>query len=139
MKKLDTYELATSGVFEKYDYYGLRTLTDDEDYNIGDIARASYDWDYDNDQSTYETDDPQELDGTAALELPVDSYNNTPEEIEQAIKTALSKSDCYMGSKKVLLGGYYASYGADEGEIDIEDAEVLAILDPQTGKWNIER
>lgn len=43
------------------EYIGIRHLADDEHYNVGDYCRNSYDWDYEHDCSTYETDEPQEL------------------------------------------------------------------------------
>ena len=47
-------------------YIGFRKPTDDESYNIGDQCRNSYDWDYEYDLSSYNTENPIELDGTCA-------------------------------------------------------------------------
>lgn len=51
-------------------YIGIRHLADDEHYNVGDYCRNSYDWDYELDRSTYDTEEPQELPGTCAYNIP---------------------------------------------------------------------
>nr|DAG56954.1 MAG TPA: hypothetical protein [Caudoviricetes sp.] len=104
--------------------FGIRHLSDDENYNIGDIVRNSYDWNYELDHSTYEDEAPVELDGACAYELNIDSINDTDEEIQNKLNIALEESKCYSGDV-VLLGSDWAGYGQDENEIIMQDAEVL--------------
>ena len=104
--------------------FGIRHLSDDENYEIGDDVRNSYDWNYELDHSTYYDEDPVELDGACAYELNIDSINDTDEEIQNKLNTALEESKCYFGDV-VLLGSDWASYGQDKNEIIMQSAEVL--------------
>ena len=104
--------------------FGIRHLSDDENYDIGDYVRNSYDWNYELDHSTYEDEEPVELDGACAYELDIDSINDTDEEIKNKLNTALEESKCYFGDV-VLLGSDWASYGQDKNEIIMQSAEVL--------------
>ena len=103
------------------EYLGIRWLAEDENYDVGDICRNSYDWDYDMDVSTYETDG-RELDGTCAIKLRFDDYE--PETIKEELERVL-KNYSYWG-KPVLIGGDRMTYGMDDDEIIIEMAEVIA-------------
>lgn len=105
--------------------FGVRHLCEDENYEIGDETRCFYDWDYEYDCSTYETDDPVELNGSCAYELSIDKEYDSDEEIEKMVKTALEESSCYNGDKIVLLGCDVAYYGNDDGEIVMMNAEVI--------------
>lgn len=107
------------------EYIGIRHLADDEHYNIGDYCRNSYDWDYEYDRSTYDTDEPQELSGTCAYDTGIQSAWDDPEEIKDKLKKAIKASDIYYGDI-VILAGNRATYGNDENEIIIEDAIVIA-------------
>lgn len=106
-------------------WIGIRHLADDENYEIGDYCRNSYDWDFENDQSTYNTDDPQELSGTCAYNTRIQIGWDEPEEIAEKLEKALKASACYMG-EIVIISGNRAEYGNDDGEIIIKDATVLA-------------
>lgn len=110
-----------------YSYFGIRHLTDDEEYNVGDICRNSYDWDYESDCSSYDTDEPVELDGTCAYRVDIDLAWDDDSEIEAKIQDALDSSDCYSG-RAVIIAGNRAEDGADDCEIIISNAEVLAIM-----------
>ncbi len=109
-----------------YTVLGIRGLTEDENYKINDICRNSYDWDYENDMSSYNTENPVELNGTCAMAVLFDSDDYTEEEIEIKIQDTL-KSFNYSG-KKVLVGGNRFEYGADPSEVIIEDAKVIRFL-----------
>lgn len=104
--------------------FGIRHLSGDENYEIGDDVRNSYDWNYELNHSTYEDEEPVELDGSCAYELDIDSINDTDEEIQNKLNTALEESKCYFGDV-VLLGSDWASYGKDKNEIIMQSAEVL--------------
>ena len=104
--------------------FGIRHLSNDENYGIGDEVRNSYDWNYELDHSTYEDEEPVELDGSCAYELDIDSINDTDEEIQNKLNIVLEESKCYFGNV-VLLGSDWASYGNDENEIIMKYAQVL--------------
>ena len=109
------------------EYIGIRHLADDEHYNVGDYCRNSYDWDYEHDCSTYETDEPQELPGTCAYNTKIHSGWDEPDEIKSKLQKALNASKVYYGNI-VIIGGDRVTYGNDEGEIIIEDAVVIATV-----------
>lgn len=117
-------ELAEKIISSNYEYIGIRHLTEDEDYKVGDYCRSSYDWDYENDRSSYETDDPEELPGTCAYNTRIDPAWDDEEEVIGKIKNAISESSCYSG-KIAIIAGNYAEYGNDPEEIIIRDAEVI--------------
>lgn len=104
--------------------FGIRHLADDENYNVGDEVRNSYDWNYELDHSTYEDDEPVELYGACAYDVNIDSINDTDDEIIKQLKKALEESKCYYG-KAVLLGSSWSEYGQDANEIIMQNAEVL--------------
>ncbi len=134
---LSISELVQSGVLDAYNYIGVRTPTPDENYAVGDTARESYDWDFENDQSTYETDG-RTLGGTSAVDIVRYRFQDSPEEVEAALLSALDASKNYVGDRKVIIGGERQRYGDDPGETIIENAKVLAVYDPKSGKWKTE-
>lgn len=110
-----------------YGWIGIRHLEDDEDYNIGDYCRNSYDWDFEHDCSTYETSEPRELPGTCAINTHIQALWDTPDEIIDKLEKSLKMSNCYYG-EAVIIAGNSAEYGNDEGEIIILDAVVICNL-----------
>ena len=132
---MTTAQLAGSDALKEYEYIGVRSLTPDEKYKVGDTARESYDWDFENDRSTYDTDG-RTLGGTAAINIVRDRHQDGPKEVEAALREALNASDGYEGERKVIIGGSRQRWGDDPSETIIENAKVLAVLDPKTGKWN---
>lgn len=108
-----------------YEVIGIRHIASDESYKVGDYTRNSYDWDNENDLSSYETN-PKELDGTSAYFTGIDTLDDE-EEIETKILSALEESKVYSGAA-ILLGGDRYDWGNDDNEIIIEDAEVLYIF-----------
>ncbi|WP_024735311.1 hypothetical protein [Enterocloster asparagiformis] len=113
-----------------YNWIGIRHLADDENYQIGDYCRNSYDWNYEYDCSTYDTDEPQELPGTCAYNTKIDCSWDDPEKIAEKLAKAIENAN-YIGTP-VIIGGDRAEYGNDEGEIIIADAVVIAYLDSIT-------
>lgn len=108
-----------------YEIFGIRHIASDESYKVGDYTRNSYDWDNENDLSSYETN-PKELDGTSAYFAGIDTLDDE-EEIEAKILSALEESKVYSGTA-ILLGGDRYDWGNDDNEVIIEDAEVLYIF-----------
>lgn len=109
---------------EKYMYVGIRRLCDDEEYNVGDICRNSYDWDYENDCSSYESNNPVELPGSCSFDTGIIAEWDDESEIRQKLENAIDASDCYCGRLAVIAGNM-SEYGGDECEIIIKNAEVI--------------
>lgn len=120
-------ELVEKIMNSNYGYIGIRHLAEDEEYEIGDICRNSYDWDYDNDCSSYDTNEV-ELNGTCAVDTRIDLDWDDEEEVESKLREALEASDQYFGSI-AIIGGSKMEYGADDGEIIIENATVIALIE----------
>lgn len=99
----------------RFSDYGIRGLCFDEGYAVGDSPRESYDWDHENDISTYATDG-RTLGGVCTVGV-------TEDNIEEALKAAAMYSD----GKLALIGGTLKDYGEDPGEWILSDAEILAI------------
>lgn len=109
-----------------YNYIGIRHLADDEHYQIGDCCRNSYDWDYEQDCSTYETENPIELPGTCAYNTGIDPNWDEPEEIAEKLEKALANANYY--GTTVIIAGDRIEYDNDEHEIIIAAAVVISIL-----------
>ena len=110
----------------KYNIIGIRGLTADENYKIGDYLRKSYQWDYENDISTYNTDNPEELSGACATNTNIDTYFDEDDEIIEKINNTINNFN-YIG-KKVIIAGNSFEYGMDENEVIIEDAIVIDVI-----------
>lgn len=112
-----------------YGVVAIRHLSDDEEYRVGDTCRNSYDWNYDEDHSTYEDEEPVELNGTYGLWIR--GFENLDEdEVEEAeslLNRAVEAASIYTGKIAIIAGDSY-SYGADDSEVIIKDAEVICIL-----------
>lgn len=120
-------ELVETIMNSNYGYIGIRHLAEDEEYEIGDICRNSYDWDYENDCSSYNTNEV-ELNGTCAVDTRIDLDWDDEEEVESKLREAVEVSDQYIGSI-AIIGGNRMEYGADDGEIIIENATVIALIE----------
>ncbi len=106
----------------KFRIIGVRSLCDDEEYNIGDICRYSYDWNHVYDRSTYGYENVQ-LNGTCAINTFIDYVWDEDEEIVEKIEAAYEKA--YWKEEVVLIAGNKWEYGEDDNEVIIEDAEVI--------------
>ena len=114
---------------EGYGVVAIRHLAEDENYTVGDMCRNSYDWNYEYDHSSYEDDDPIELDGTCGYHI-VGLENLDENEIEEAkrlLEKAIEEASIYAGKAVVIAGNNY-EYGNDEHEVIIADAGVIAII-----------
>ena len=106
----------------KYRVIGIRSLSDDEKYNIGDICRYSYDWNHIYDRSTYGYENV-ELNGTCAINTYIDYVYDEDDEIIDKIERTYEKA--YWKDEVVLIAGYQWEYGEDDDEAIIKDAEVI--------------
>ena len=112
-------------IIEKEEYYCYGIRMDDYNYNVNDVCHNSHNWWQDDpeDGSEYNADmgcwDGGELDGTCAFR--VDSNN-----INEIIRIA-KEGFCYYPNM-YLIAGDCASNGNDYGEIVIEEAKVMAVI-----------
>ena len=114
-----------------YDSFGIRRTCADENYKVGDIARNSFYWDVENDLSSYQTEQ-EEMDGTSArarLFDDMDSDEENLEIIEKAIERFKKEYPCCLPEEKfVVLGSDRVEYDINDGDIIMEDAEILYIF-----------
>lgn len=128
-KMMNVQDLLNKVNEEGYEVVAIRHLAGDEEYEVGDMCRDSYDWDVENDQSSYYSEEPVMLDGTCGFhiegfrDLDTDEIEEATEIFERARKEAR-----YQG-KMVVIAGHRFTYGNDEHEVIIRDAEVIAIED----------
>lgn len=117
---------------ENYRYIGFRGLAEDESYTVGDTLRKSFNWDYENDITTYGDDEEQQLSGTCTLGMPefVEFYGDEDEyeEFAELYEALLERTKNAYGGNIVLVAGSGMEHGEDEGEMIIEDAVVVEVL-----------
>lgn len=113
---------------EKYSVVAIRRCCKDEKYNVGDICRNSYEWNYEYDVSSYDTETPIELDGTCGLNISniIDCEDLT--DAKEIINNGMEKSSIYDGNNVIIIAGHDYSYGNDEEEVIIENADVITVL-----------
>lgn len=112
---------------ERYSVVAIRHLCEDEEYSVGDICRNSFDWDLEYDQSSYDAENPVELNGTCGYAI-FDLCDLEEDEVEKAkelLINGLEESDVYEGKPVIIAGNRY-EYGNDENEVIIAYAEVIA-------------
>lgn len=114
-----------------YDSIGIRRTCSDESYKVGDIARNSFYWDVENDLSSYQTD-PEEMSGASARVILVDDMDSDEENlkvIEETIEKFKKEYPCCRPEEKfVILGADCTEYDINDGDIIMEDAEVMYIF-----------
>lgn len=119
---------------EHYNAFGIRSVYDKRfgRYEVGDSLPDSYEWDFDNDCSTYHTTG-ETLNGASAVAVETDDLwldGDDDDELAARIEKALKASKSYDFGETMLVGGKNGSkYGHDEGEIVIESAVVLAVIE----------
>lgn len=111
---------------EKFNIIAIRHLSPDEEYEIGDICRNSFDWDYELDCSTYETENPIELDGTCGFAVYGFSDLDVDEIVEAGALLSRALQESPYIDEAVIIAGHRFTYGNDDNEVIIEDAEVIA-------------
>ncbi len=108
---------------------GVRVIPHGEEAEIGEVLRNSFDHDYDRDISSYYSDEPVELDGACAIEVDYEwedeDFQSFLSEVQRSLDFAKS---LYQGQQIVLIGGENYSWGDDNMEVIIEEAEVLHIF-----------
>lgn len=125
-------EIAKKIMVEGLDFVGVRSLCEDEKYNVGDDCRESYEWNGEHDCSTYDIDgeDGELADGTCATRVEVyeaESIEELAKNIESAVKANRNYGSVHG---QVIIAGYDTNDSAaiDENEIRIRNAFVLALI-----------
>lgn len=120
------YEIAKE-IYENNLIAGVRSLCEDEDYSVGDECRESYEWDIENDCSTYYTTG-ETAGGTCATRI--EDHLPTIEEIAASIERAIEMNAGY-GGKQVIIAGHSVNNDGyfDPEEVRIRNAWVLAVVE----------
>lgn len=106
-----------------YSVFGLRIIDDESDtheYHVGEYVPDSYDWDFDQDCSTRETDG-RTLPGASAIRIGDDWM----EDAQEAVETAMQLSKNYVGHTVLVIAGESYQYGDDDNEVIIRDAKCI--------------
>lgn len=96
-----------------YSVVAIRHCCPDEEYKIGDICRNSFEWNEEYECSSYDTEEPEEMDGVCGYAM------------FELIDTDNAEKAKYDGNNIVIIGGDSYSYGNDENEVIVEEAEVI--------------
>ncbi len=128
---MDIKKVVQTIIENEIEYFGVRTLAEDEDYKVGDECRESYEWNIEHDCSTYDLDgeDGETADGTCVTMAYADCYDDE-EEIEKALETAIKANKGYgLATRAIIAGETVSTNGVfDENEGRLVDAYVLEIL-----------
>lgn len=110
-----------------YSVVAIRHCCPDEEYKIGDICRNSFEWNEEYECSSYDTEEPEEMDGVCGYAMFELIDTDDAEEAKEIIERAIEESSIYDGNNIVIIGGDSYSYGNDENEVIVEEAEVIGI------------
>lgn len=128
---MDYKEIAKE-ILENNYLAGVRALADDEEYQVGDYCRDSYEWDLENDCSTYHTTG-EIANGTCATMIETEYFKTDDWETELAenIKKAVEANKERYGDKQVIVVSKQVNNDGmfDPGEIRLVNAKVIAVLD----------
>lgn len=113
-----------------YRFFGVRNITRELDkLSVGDTCPNSYDWDVENDCSTYCTTG-ETLDGASAIHVNADPFCDGDEEISEAIESAAKQAAAYddEGELVLIASKDGSDWGFDKNEIVLENAIVIAVV-----------
>ena len=111
-----------------YSVIAVRHCCQDEHYQLGDFCRNSYEWNYELECSSYDTENPIELDGTCGYAVFDLLEADDAIVAERILADSINNSKIYDGTEIVIIAGTSYSYGNDENEVIIEYAEVIGIV-----------
>lgn len=125
-------ELAKEILNERYSAVGVRGIYADEQYEVGDECRESYEWDFENDCSTYFTTG-EKAGGTCATHIDTQYFETDDEVTELAarIQSMVEQNEEYGADRQVIIAGYDGvnnDAALDRGEVRIYNAFVIAVL-----------
>ena len=103
-----------------YTSFGVRT---GENVKIGQELECSHDWDYENDCESEDF-----LNGTCATGFGYLWFDGEREDEEAVVKAIEHNAKCYAGEMQYIIAGNSEDYGADDKEVIIESAVVIAVV-----------
>ena len=123
-------ELAKEILENNYAVVGVRSLQEDEHYEVGDYCRESYEWDLEHDCSTYDLygEEGEKAGGTCATYIETDYFETDDWEVELAkrIEEAIEDNKVYGGEQVIIAGdGDYTIGMFDPDEVRIVNARVI--------------
>jgi hypothetical protein len=133
---LEKYLEVAREILENHYVAGVRSLSDDENYQVGDFCRESYEWDLEQDISAYFTTG-ETAGGTCATHIPSghETFDTDEWEKELADRIAViveKNKRIYRGDKQAIIVGKQYTYDGwldGEGEIRIVNAKVIMIIE----------
>jgi len=125
-------ELAKEILSENYSAVGVRGIYEDEQYQVGDDCRESYEWDLANDCSTYYTTG-ETAGGTCATHIDIQAFDSDDEvsELAKRIETMVKQNEEYGALRQVIIAGHDGTNidaSLDYGEVRIYNAFVIATV-----------
>lgn len=136
--KIDKLKEVIKNNIGKYDYIAIRGT--DQPHEIGETLETSYDWNFDLDVSTYETENPVELGGVSCINLTHDDFycNNieSDEDMEHVANWMMERINFLLTNYNyecfsIVVSDERNPLGFnenDENEIILADAEVVAVF-----------
>lgn len=104
------------------EFFAVRAT--DDDMKVGDICRASRDWDYEHDQPSDKL-----LDGACGTGFRI-NWGASDEKNESVIEKAIKyNTNNYYANHHYIIAGNDVTGGDDAGELIIKDAVVLYVID----------
>lgn len=98
-------KLAKEILEQNYHGVGVRSLSPDENYKIGDNCRDSYSWDFEADTSSFDTDG-QTAGATCATKIDIQYFktDDRVKELSERIESVIAQNEIY-GSEQVIIAG----------------------------------
>ena len=124
-------ELAQQIIDNNYAAVGVRNVCEDEMYTVGDDCRESYEWDLENDCSTYHTTGAT-ANGTCATHIDTQSFDTNDNAVELASRIAqiIETNKAYGSDNQVIIAGCGLNNDGyfDQGEVRITEAHVIMVV-----------
>lgn len=123
-------ELAKEILENNYAVVGVRSLREDEHYEVGDYCRESYEWDLEHDCSTYDLygEEGEKAGGTCATYIESNYFktDDWERELAERIEKAIEYNRSYDGEQVIIAGDGANTDGRfDPNEVRIVNARVI--------------
>lgn len=128
MTKNEMMNLIKKAYKDGYRDFGVRAM--DTEYQAGEDVPDSYDWDIENDCSTYNTTG-ETLPGACAVFFAVDGIQlDEYEDAEENLNAAIEQAKRYYCDHLYIIASKFGSeWGNDQNEIILRDAQVIAVIE----------
>lgn len=123
-------EIAKEILEKNYAVVGVRSLREDEHYEVGDYCRESYEWDLEHDCSTYDLygEEGEKAGGTCATYIESNYFetDDWERELAERIEEAIEYNRSYDGEQVIIAGDGDCTDGSfDPREVRIVNARVI--------------